>query len=187
MKLVNFCCTLQSCYYSRLGWPLFYLQYVFFSPVPYMTFSYFPFLIFFYTGRLLLTPQLHPCHVILFFFSSHSSTHLLHLSCLSFTAAAGPVKLIFAALLWSPIKSQIGFFTYPIPLAICTFLPSSDFHVDNPSYCMVFLFSFLLFFFFAVLYFCCYRLLLLLIMFVCHCKTIIYFLGKNIYCCGITS
>ena len=62
--------------------------------VPTLTFS-FPLSIFsLFTATFLLTPQLHPCPVILLSISSPFFPLSLHHHCLSFRAQTAPVKLI---------------------------------------------------------------------------------------------
>lgn len=58
--------------------------------------------------------------------SSHPALHLLSLlhfltpsSLLLIESRSSGSQIDFAAVLWSPINSQIGFPTYPLPLALC--------------------------------------------------------------------
>lgn len=90
-----------------------------------------------FTSTLLLTCSLHPC-------PCHPALHLLSLlpslipsSLPLIQSRSSTSQIDFAAVLRSPINSQIGFPAYPLPLALCIsfFLSPCYFHFSLSSWC----------------------------------------------------
>lgn len=72
--------------------------------------------------------------------SSHPALHLLSLlhfltpsSLLLIESRSSGSQIDFAAVLWSPINSQIGFPTYPLPLALCISFSLSGSSIPPPT------------------------------------------------------